>query len=68
MGFINLLAFGYLALIALVVLIYFLSKKKYIVAVPSIIPWSVLKEDVVRSRLFRIDLLLKKGLDLIIQR
>ncbi|OHB87595.1 MAG: hypothetical protein A3D13_07320 [Planctomycetes bacterium RIFCSPHIGHO2_02_FULL_40_12] len=57
MGFINLLAFGYLALIALVVLIYFLSKKKYIVAVPSIIPWSVLKEDVVRSRLFRIDLL-----------
>ncbi|MEK6767079.1 MAG: VWA domain-containing protein [Planctomycetota bacterium] len=57
MGFINLLAFGYLSLIALVVLIYFLSKKKYIVAVPSIIPWSVLKEDVVRSRLFRIDLL-----------
>lgn len=57
MGFINLLAFGYLSLIALVVLIYFFSKKKFIVAVPSIIPWSVLKEDVVRSRLFRIDLL-----------
>lgn len=57
MGFINLLAFGYLSLIALVVLIYFFSKKKFIVAVPSIIPWSVLKEDVVRSRLFRVDLL-----------
>lgn len=57
MGFINLLAFGYLALIALVVLIYFFSKKKYIVQVPSLIPWNILKEDVVRSKIFRIDLL-----------
>ncbi len=57
MGFINLLAFGYLALIALVVLIYFLSKKKYVVKVPSIIPWSAIREDAVRSRIFRIDLL-----------
>ena len=57
MGFINLLAFGYLSLIALVVLIYFLSKKKYIVKVPSIIPWSILKEDALRSSFFRIDML-----------
>ena len=57
MGFINLLAFGYLSLIALVVLIYFLSKKKYVVKVPSIIPWSILKEDAVRSSFFRIDML-----------
>lgn len=57
MGFINLLAFGYLSLITFVVLIYFFSKKKNIVQVPSIIPWSILKEDVIRSRFFRIDLL-----------
>ncbi|ODS32841.1 MAG: hypothetical protein SCARUB_02047 [Candidatus Scalindua rubra] len=57
MGFINLLAFGYLSLISLVVLIYFFSKKKNVVEVPSIIPWKVLREDVVRSRLFKVDLL-----------
>ena len=57
MGFINLIAFGYLSLISLVVLIYFFSKKKNVVEVPSIIPWSVLREDVVRSRLFKIDLI-----------
>lgn len=57
MGFINLLAFGYLSLIALVVLIYFFSKKKNVVQVPSLIPWNILKEDVVRSKIFKIDLL-----------
>lgn len=57
MGFINLLAFGYLSLISLVVLIYFFSKKKNVIEVPSIIPWKVLKEDVVRSRLFKVDFL-----------
>ena len=57
MGFINLLAFGYLALIGLVVLIYFFSKKKNVVQVPSLIPWNILKEDVVRSKIFKIDLL-----------
>ncbi len=57
MGFINLLAFGYLALIGLVVLIYFFSKKKNVVHVPSLIPWNILKEDVVRSKIFKIDLL-----------
>ena len=57
MGFINLLAFGYISLISLVVLIYFFSKKKTVIEVPSIIPWSVLKEDVVRNRLFKADLL-----------
>ena len=57
MGFINLLAFGYLALIGLVVLIYFFSKKKHVVQVPSLIPWNILKEDVIRSKIFKIDLL-----------
>lgn len=57
MGFINLIALGYLASISLVVLIYFFSKKKNVIEVPSIIPWKVLKEDVVRSRLFKVDLL-----------
>jgi len=57
MGFINLIALGYLASISLVVLIYFFSKKKTVIEVPSIIPWKVLKEDVVRSRLFKVDLL-----------
>lgn len=59
MGFINLIAFGYLSLISVVVLIYFFSKKKNVnvIEVPSIIPWKVLREDVVRSRLFKADLL-----------
>jgi len=57
MGFINLIALGYLASISLVVLIYFFSKKKTVIEVPSIIPWKVLREDVVRSRLFKVDLL-----------
>ncbi len=57
MGFLNLLAFGYLSLISLVVLIYFFSKKKNVVKVPSIIPWSEIREDVVRSKIFKIDLL-----------
>ncbi|MDR4503981.1 MAG: VWA domain-containing protein [Candidatus Scalindua sp.] len=57
MGFINLIAFGYLSLFGFVVLLYFFSKKKNVVEVPSMMPWLVLKEDVVRSRLFRIDIL-----------
>lgn len=57
MGFLNLIALGYLSLISLVVLIYFFSRKKTVVEVPSIIPWKVLREDIVQSRLFRIDIL-----------
>ncbi len=57
MGFLNLLAFGYLSLIGLVVLIYFFNKKKNIVHVPSLIPWGIIKEDRVRSKVFNIDLL-----------
>jgi len=57
MGFLNLIAFGYLSAISLVVLIYFFSKKKNIIEVSSIIPWEIIKDDIVRSRLFRIDLL-----------
>ncbi len=57
MGFLNLLAFGYLSLIGLVVFFYIFNKKKNIVHVPSLIPWGILKEDTVRSRVFKIDLL-----------
>ncbi len=57
MGFLNLLAFGYLSLIGIVVFIYFFSKKKNIVHVPSLIPWGIIKEDTVRSKVFNIDLL-----------
>ncbi|MGR3293058.1 MAG: vWA domain-containing protein [Candidatus Scalindua sp.] len=57
MGFLNLLAFGYLSLIGLVVFLYIFNKKKNIVHVSSLIPWDVLKEDSVRSRVFKIDLL-----------
>jgi len=57
MGFLNLLAFGYLSLIGLVVFLYVFNKKKNIVHVPSLIPWGILKEDTVRSRVFKIDLL-----------
>ncbi len=57
MGFLNLLAFGYLSLIGLVVFFYIFNKKKNIVQVPSLIPWGILKEDTVRSRVFKIDLL-----------
>lgn len=57
MGFLNLLAFGYLSLIGLVVFLYIFNKKKNIVHVSSLIPWGILKEDTVRSRVFKIDLL-----------
>jgi len=57
MGFLNLLAFGYLASIGLVVFLYVFNKKKNIVHVSSLIPWDILKEDTVRSRVFKIDLL-----------
>lgn len=57
MGFLNLFAFGYLSLIGLVVFFYIFNKKKNIVQVPSLIPWGILKEDTVRSRIFKIDLL-----------
>ncbi|MCR4289799.1 MAG: VWA domain-containing protein [Candidatus Scalindua sp.] len=57
MGFLNLLAFGYLASIGLVVFLYIFNKKKNIVHVSSLIPWGVLNEDTVRSKVFKIDLL-----------
>ena len=57
MSFINLLAFGYLASIGLVVLLYVFNKKKNVVHVSSLIPWGILKEDSVRSKVFKIDLL-----------
>ena len=57
MGFINLLAFGYLASIGLVVFLYIFNKKKNVVHVSSLIPWGILKEDTVHSKVFKIDLL-----------
>ncbi|MBT7592332.1 MAG: VWA domain-containing protein [Candidatus Scalindua sp.] len=57
MGFLNLLAFGYLASIGLVVFLYIFNKKKNIVHVSSLIPWDVIKEDTVRSKVFKIDML-----------
>jgi len=57
MGFLNLLAFGYLASIGLVVFFYIFNKKKNVVHVSSLIPWGILKEDTVRSKMFKIDLL-----------
>ncbi len=57
MGFINLLAFGYLASIGLVVFFYVYNRKKNTVQVPSLIPWDIIKEETVRSRAFKIDLL-----------
>jgi von Willebrand factor type A domain. len=57
MGFLNLLAFGYLASIGLVVFLYIFNKKKNIVHVSSLIPWDVLSEDTVRSKVFKIDFL-----------
>ncbi len=57
MGFLNLLAFGYLSLTGFVVLIYLFNKKKDIVHVPSLIPWGIIKEDSVRSKVFNIDML-----------
>ena len=57
MGFLNLLAFGYLASIGLVVFLYVFNKKKNVVHVSSLIPWGILKEDTVRSKMFKIDLL-----------
>jgi len=57
MSFINLLAFGYLASIGLVVFLYIFNKKKNVVHVSSLIPWGILKEDTVHSKVFKIDLL-----------
>ena len=57
MGFLNLLAFGYLASIGLVVFLYIFNKKKNIVHVSSLIPWDILKEDTVRSKVFKVDML-----------
>ena len=57
MGFLNLLAFGYLSLIGLVVYLYIFNKKKNIVHVSSLIPWDILKEDTVRSKVFKVDML-----------
>jgi len=57
MGFLNLLAFGYLASIGLVLFFYIFNKKKNVVHVSSLIPWGILKEDTVRSKVFKIDLL-----------
>jgi len=57
MGFLNLLAFGYLASIGLVVFFYIFNKKKNVVHVSSLIPWGILKENIVRSKVFKIDLL-----------
>lgn len=57
MGFLNLLAFGYLASIVLVVFFYIFNKEKNVVHVSSLIPWGILKEDIVRSKVFKIDLL-----------
>ena len=57
MGFLNLAGLAYLASIPALIWIYRRSRKKRRVEISSIIPWRVLKESVVRSSLFRADLL-----------
>lgn len=57
MGFLNLAGLAYLAAVPVLIWIYRRSRKKRRVEISSIIPWRVLKESVVRSSLFRADLL-----------
>jgi hypothetical protein len=57
MGFLNLAGLAYLVSVPVLVWIYRRSRKKRRVEISSIIPWRVLKESVVRSSLFRADLL-----------
>lgn len=57
MGLLNIAGLAYLASVPLLVWIYRRSRRKRRVEISSIIPWRVLKESVVRSSLFRADLL-----------
>ena len=57
MGFANLSGLIYLLSIPALVYIFYFSRKKKRVEISSIIPWRLLRESVVRSSLFRADLL-----------
>jgi len=57
MGLANLSGLVYLLSIPALVYIYYFSRKKKRVEISSIIPWRLLRESVVRSSLFRADLL-----------
>ena len=57
MGLLNIAGLAYLASVPLLVWIYRRSRRNRRVEISSIIPWRVLKESVVRSSLFRADLL-----------
>lgn len=57
MGFLNLIGLVYLLSVPALIYIYYFSLKKKRVEISSIIPWRRLREHVVRSSLFRADLL-----------
>lgn len=57
MGLTNLAGLIYLLSIPALIYIYYFSRKKKRVEISSIIPWRMLRESVVRSSLFRADLL-----------
>ncbi|MCX6339081.1 MAG: BatA and WFA domain-containing protein [Candidatus Aureabacteria bacterium] len=57
MGLANLSGLIYLLSVPALVYIYYFSRKKKRVEISSIIPWRLLRESVVRSSLFRADLL-----------
>lgn len=57
MGIANLYGLIYLLSVPALIYIYYFSRKKKRVEISSIIPWRLLKESVVRSSLFRADLL-----------
>lgn len=56
-GLANVAALGYLLTVPALILIYYFSRKSRRVEVSSIIPWRLLKNSIVRSSLFRADLL-----------
>ncbi|MEJ2745718.1 MAG: VWA domain-containing protein, partial [bacterium] len=57
MGIANLTGLIYLLCIPALIYIYYFSRKKKRVEISSIVPWRLLKESVVKSSLFRADLL-----------
>jgi len=57
MGLLNLAGLAYLLSIPVLIYIYYFSRKRKRVEISSIIPWKRLRESVVRSSLFRADIL-----------
>jgi hypothetical protein len=57
MGLANITGLVYLLSVPALIYIYYFSRKKKRVEISSIIPWRLLRESVVRSSLFRADLL-----------